>query len=116
MTKPRWYKLIGKIAVLCDDMTEWARWRADNSPVVMQEYVGPLFVSTVFIGLDARHIGTGDPLLFETMVFSDGDDRYQVRTSTWGQAEKAHAEAVILARHGRLSGPTLDPIGRRRPL
>ena len=49
--------------------------------------IGPLWVSTVFLGLDHRH---GDPLLFETMIFDGGKDDYQVRTSTWGQAEAAH--------------------------
>lgn len=94
----RWYKLVGKVAVLCEDMMEWACWRQSSSPIVMQDQVGPLFVSTVFLGLDHRHYGEGDPLLFETMIFDDGEDGYQVRTSTWGQAERAHAEAVALAR------------------
>ncbi len=91
------YKLVGKLAVPCGDLKEWAIAFERVDRQVAHDQVGSLVVSTVFLGLDHNFFGHGDPLLFETMIFDGGDDEYQVRTSTWGQAEQAHAEAVAIA-------------------
>lgn len=88
------YKLIGRLPVPCSDMDEWGVCFGSKERLVAQTHVGCLFVSTVFLGIDHRFFDDGDPLLFETMVFDDGDDAYQVRCSTWEQAERQHAEAV----------------------
>lgn len=66
-----------------------------------QEHVGPLFVSTVFLGLD-HNISTlidpaAEPLLFETMIFDELQDNYQTRCTTWDQAEFMHQAAVAIA-------------------
>jgi hypothetical protein len=109
--RPRWYKLIGKIAVPCSDMLEWAQWYETANRRVMWTEVGPLAVSTIFLGLD-HSFGfekTTDAILFETMI-RGGEDRvtviggrewmlpgwlnYQTRCATWGEAEAQHAEAV----------------------
>lgn len=55
-------------------------------------------VSTVFLGVDYSFGQGGPPLLFETRVFGirrNGKDIYQVRTSTWAEAEDAHQTAVL---------------------
>jgi len=59
------------------------------------EYQGSeIHVSTVFI-LGINHaFGEGDPLLFETMIFEGPLNEYQVRYSTWEQAELGHKEAL----------------------
>jgi len=58
-------------------------------------------VSTVFLGLDHGHGYTGRPLLFETMIFGNGElDNYQTRCSTWDEAVKMHQEAIELAKQG----------------
>lgn len=95
----RWYKLDAQHNVVpCASMLEWAAWmETGGSRVVAQERIGPLFVSTVFLGLDHRH-GPGAPLLFETMILDGGEDSYQTRAGTWAQAQAAHAEAAAVAR------------------
>lgn len=98
----RYYKLMGRLAVPCADLTEWGVWFQSADRHVARTEIGPMIVSTVFLGLDHR-IGPGPPLLFETMIFDDGDDGYQARCETWVEAERHHAEAVELAQ-ARLAG------------
>lgn len=88
------YTLVGRIAVPCFDYRAWAVWFATADRVVRQTKVGPLLISTVFLGLDHNWTG-GDPQLFETMIF-DGADKgtVEARTHTWGEAEQAHEAAV----------------------
>lgn len=53
-------------------------------------------VSTVWLGLD-HSFGDGPPIIFETMVFGDGDgDQYMQRYATEEQARAGHAETVSL--------------------
>jgi len=97
MRRPHLYKLIGKIAVPVRDVREWAR--AFESPrIVDKTDIGPLHVSTVFIFVDHRFVGDGDPLLFETMIFNDREETYCERVSTWDEAEQQHRRAVEIAR------------------
>lgn len=81
----------------CDDLLEWGRRFGDIAARMVAKStvsVGgkELRVSTVFIGLD-HGFGDGPPLLFETMVFGDDDDRTR-RYSTWDQAADGHIEVV----------------------
>lgn len=106
MTRRRqiYYKLVGKIAVPAT-LRECEKQLGDfNSRMVARTEIGPLIVSTIFLGID-HNFGFGpdkDPLLFETMIFG-GDERsdfaesYCERYHTWGEAEAGHAQAVILA-------------------
>jgi hypothetical protein len=92
------YKLIGRIPVPCNSIEEWQSWFLHTDRAVGRDNVGPLFVSTVFLGVDHNHSGRGDPMLFETMIFDGNEDSYQVRCSTWGQAEIEHHTAVEVAK------------------
>lgn len=93
--RQQWYKLDGKTPVPCGTTAE--AFKGDRH--VAQTNVGPLHVSTVFLGLDHRLMGEGPPLLFETMIFpGDSSGEYQERCSTWDEAEAQHAEAVAHAR------------------
>ena len=94
---PGRYKLLGKLAVPCDSLLEWGSWIETADRRVAYHEIGPYHVSTVFLGLDFNLEGHGDPLLFETMLLGDGEEYYQVRTSTWGEAERAHDEALRVA-------------------
>jgi hypothetical protein len=100
--RPKYYKLLGRVAVPVRHMMDWAVWFEKNGPChVAQDVVGSVFfVSTIFLGLDHNFSGVGDPLLFETMILdtSDSDGFYQTRCSTWGQAEAEHARALEIAR------------------
>lgn len=96
--RPIYFKLQGKIAVPCS-ILEWGMDYEDvNARTVARTFIGTLWVSTVFIGLD--HSFGGDdayPAIFETMIFDDIEDDYQERCSTWAEAEEMHARAVEIA-------------------
>jgi hypothetical protein len=99
--RPSFYRLIGRLPVPCADVLEWARWRETADHVVAKTDIGPLHVSTIFLGIDHDHFGAGEAILFETMIFSASDawlDDWQTRCATWDQAQKMHAEAVAHAR------------------
>jgi hypothetical protein len=98
------YILRGRVPEPCDDLIRWARWFEKADRHVAKTQVGPLRVSTVFLGVD-HSFGDGPPVLFETMIFGDGDPSdpseraewhsdYETRCSTWDEAEKMHAVAV----------------------
>lgn len=75
---------------------EHAKWRAENqgSLRVGRTQITPeVTVSTVFLGLD-HGWGKGPPILFETMIFGGPLDDYQVRYSSWDDAETGHKVAV----------------------
>jgi hypothetical protein len=94
----KFYKLIGKIAVPCDSALEWASAMMLPRHVADEEVMG-IRISTVFLGLDHRFLGKGDPLLFETMVFMpNGETSNMRRYFTWEEAEQGHKELADLVR------------------
>jgi hypothetical protein len=81
------------IAIPVFDLMKWAMWFETNRAVcrVALDEVQDWSVSTVFLGLDHNFSSTGDPVLFETMVFdedhlSHGMERY----SSWAEAAAGH--------------------------
>ncbi len=59
---------------------EWMDMFADNQRrTVKQEYVGELYISTVFLGLDHNWSHKGGPVLWETMVFHPNPDKEEKR-------------------------------------
>ena len=97
------YILQGHEPVRVDDMDVWARSLAAMDRRVAYDEVGPLRVSTVFLGIDHRWGDEGPPLVFETMIF--GEDAlhpwastYCMRGSTWTEALMMHARALASAR------------------
>ena len=96
----RYYRLIGKLPYPCRDALEWADWFLTADRQVAKTAVGPLSVSTVFLGFDHNLNLRGDPILFETMIFGDGDvgeECYQDRYHSWEEAVAGHARAVAHA-------------------
>src|SRR6185437_3643792 len=96
-----YYILRGKEVVPCGDVLEWGEWFQTAERHVAKTQVGPLTVSTVFLGLNHQFFG-GAPLLFETMIFGshagdEYDESYQDRYSTWDEAVEGHATAVAVA-------------------
>lgn len=81
--------------VRVDSLTEWCVQfeRGEDVRRVDQTYVGYVWVSTVFLGLDHNY-GDGPPLIFETMVFGGPLNEEMVRYSTLGDAKKGHFEMV----------------------
>lgn len=78
------------------DLLTWAEWleHAGDKRIVEKTMIGPVCVSTVFLGLDHRFCGDGPPILFETMIFGGPNDQAQWRYSTWAEAEAGHWSAV----------------------
>jgi hypothetical protein len=96
------YILDGHQPVPCEDLFRWARWFETADRYVAKTRIGPLRVSTVFLGLDHAAFRGEAPLLFETMIFgtearSEFSNSYCERYSTWEEAERGHMAAVELA-------------------
>ena len=76
--------------VIPADLKTWARWFETANRRVAEAEIGGRRVSTVFLGID-HQIGDGPPLIFETMVFGNGEDQgWMERCSTWDEAEAMH--------------------------
>jgi hypothetical protein len=81
------------------DPLAWGQWYGVIANRRVDEtYVGPVRVSTVFLGLDHGH-GPGPPLFFETMVFGKDDyeeemDNLTRRYTTLDEARAGHREVV----------------------
>jgi hypothetical protein len=87
-------------------MEAFAQWFADPANVIVaQVQIGRCFVSTVFLGTDHNWWDQGPPILFETMIFTDGEPGHCERCSTWLEAEEQHARVVAMVEEGtRKSG------------
>ena len=114
--------------LLVDDLMVWAEWFEGANRVVDRTSIGPVDVSTVFLGTD-HGTGDGQPVLFETMIFfqeealertfsnNDGE-----RTCTWAEAEQAHERWCDTVRREDggawerelMAPPTATAIHRRR--
>lgn len=62
--------------------------------LVAIDNVGDIGISTVFLNIDHRLIGDGEPILFETMVFGGEIDGEMMRYRTWDEAMAGHAAMV----------------------
>jgi hypothetical protein len=86
------YRLNGHEPVKESDLMTWAKWFESADRIVVQEFIGAYWISTVFLGSDHNWTGAGRPMLFETMVFGDGGGDIDCRRcSTWDEAELQHA-------------------------
>lgn len=93
-----YYILNGTVPVPEPDLLKWARWYATAERHVAETWLTlEVRVSTVFLGLDYQW-RDGPPLLFETIIFHQGDGREKWRWSTRHAAEQGHEAAVALAR------------------
>lgn len=75
------YILKWGVAIPEPDLIKWAQWMGKPDRIIEQTTVEGLWVSTVFLGLD-HNWGEGEPLLFETMVFSS--ERGESLRDSWG--------------------------------
>lgn len=98
------YVLNGHDVVPEPDFMVWAQWfetgQRSVGHTVLDQRRG-IYVSTVFLGMDHRFIGEGEPIIFETMIFGTSMDGYQRRYTSWRAAEIGHADAVGDARRAR---------------
>lgn len=86
------------------DLTDLAEQFEDISHrAVAQEQVGDYFVSTVFLCIDHNFLGSGPPILFETMVFDKNENSvYTERYRSYEEAEEGHKAACNLVKKGQL--------------
>lgn len=71
---------------------------------VALDHVGDVMISTVCLGLDHRFVGTGPPIIFETMIFDSEElEDYQERYSTEEEALEGHNRAVEMVK-GKVKG------------
>lgn len=94
-----WYTLNENNKPVASTMFESSEWMELNptKKSLKQEYIGDIFVSTVFLGLD--HSWPKDeskPLLWETMIFGGEHDQYQDRYTSVEDALLGHQKAVDL--------------------
>jgi hypothetical protein len=82
------------------DVVEWAEqlthMMITNNKNLKEDTVNGKWISTIWLGIDHNYLG-GLPLIFETMVFNDGDlhlDEYCDRYSTWDEAIEGHQKAI----------------------
>ncbi|MGP3790524.1 hypothetical protein [Pseudomonas sp. B392_1p] len=94
LPRPLMYTLVDRRAVACEDPLEWSRWYACADSRVAQTLIDDVRISTVFLGLDHNPLPTGDPILFETMVFVGDEIHSTNRYFIWEEAEAGHAEMV----------------------
>ncbi len=69
----------------------------DRKKRIRQKTVGPYWVSTVFLGLDHQFVGSL-PILFETMIFKEGNEVWTHKCSTHRQALHLHQQAIEWAK------------------
>lgn len=74
----------------------------EEDRLVRQENVGRYHISTVLLVIDHNFLG-GKPLIFETMVFEEGEEVWTDRYSTEEEAIKGHEAAVKFA-HRQMKG------------
>lgn len=92
------YVLRGKEVVRAISMEQWAReFENDPNRILSQTSIGCYKISTVFLGLDHNFDKKGPPLVFETMIFGEGQwDQQQYRYSTYEEAMAGHQAACEL--------------------
>jgi hypothetical protein len=104
------YILKGNKPVPCYDLLEWAEWFEKADRHIGQFKYRGVFISTVFLGLDHNFLRSGDPILWESMVFYKGKEQLQFRYDSYQSARFHHfmilsKEIVKINRFRKLRKP-----------
>ena len=91
--KGYYYILDGKTPVPVGDIKQWGQWFEKADRTVKKSTVEDMEISTVFLGMEHGEF-EGQPLLFETMIFSGEFNEEMIRTTTWEKAERVHDVVV----------------------
>ncbi len=77
------------------DIIKWVKWfeTSGDARVVAKTKVGEVEVSTVFLSVD-HNFGSGQPILYETLVFGGPLDEECDRYPTKADARRGHEEMV----------------------
>lgn len=96
---------------------EWEALHEDESYLrIGLDHVGPMEISTVWLGIDHNFSRQGAPILFETMIFGGPLDLYQVRFRTEEEAQRGHRliRDAVLDGRWTLAFARLIEDGRKR--
>lgn len=79
----------------CKTLHEWDEWMRNHNRIVAKTVVKGVVVTTIFLGMNHAAFGSGAPILFETMLFTEiGSLGFQERYCTWDEAEAGHQRAI----------------------
>ena len=99
------YILKNKKPVRCEDWNEWTKFMSSKDNICLITSISDLIVSTVFLGRNFNWDNTGNPILFETMIFIKNEELYslklQWRYETLSAAEIGHEKVVEAIKTGK---------------
>ena len=72
--------------------------KEDNAVRKTHLFMGRVFISTVFLGIDHSFTRIGPPVLWETMIFGGRLDEEQWRYTSEAEAIRGHRRVVLAAR------------------
>lgn len=93
----RYFKLRYRTPVPIESILDYSKAFGGHRRVRLKRLSKDVHISTVFLGLN-HSVCDGEPLLFESMVFTHGQGGYTQRCSTWRQALYMHKAAVAYAK------------------
>src|SRR3990172_4583809 len=82
------------------NLARWSIWMNSTDCHVAKNSIDGVYISTVFLGLDHSFSDGELPVLWETMIFANGQswathlDEYQQRYTSLADAKAGHKEAV----------------------
>ena len=99
------YILKEKEIIPIDNRVEWGKWFENNKErFIKQDNINNMRISTIFLGFDHSFGLEKDkiPILFETMVFPEGDwdVNYCERYHTYDEALEGHQRIVEKVKKG----------------
>lgn len=93
--------------VPCSDVLLWGAWFEQANRAIAQEHVGPVAISTIFLGLDHGFDDDAPPILFESMIFGGPLSGSQQRYASRAEAIVGHRELVESAREAHVTWDSL---------
>lgn len=78
----------------CINRSYWDAYMISVRRHVANDYINNYRISTIFLGYDHRFVDNGPPLLWETIIFKDGDPEERWRYSTYDDAKSGHEKAL----------------------
>ena len=108
--RPMYWRELPSGAAVPGDRDDFVRAIEHADRTVARDQIGEVLVSTVFLALDHQY-GNGPPLLYETMVFVDGESgEWQWRYHTRESAEIGHRRVLEAVLAGQdLDGLEVEP-------
>ena len=94
------------------DLMDWAQHVEDREyATVAQHWIRGWMVSTVWLGLNHNFLGSGPPLIFETMVFPPGDEAGEHGTMSEEYCDRYPTEEAAQAGHDRALSWVREKLG-----